>query len=73
MMRGHVAHIEVIGSTVEVWYESMTGGSSDSIIDRHEFHSPERAQEVAKHIGAPYGKAFTTISSGSEVAFDSVW
>jgi hypothetical protein len=51
----------------------MTGGSSDSIIDRHEFHSPERAQEVAKHIGAPYGKAFTTTSSGSEVAFDSVW
>jgi len=54
-MRGQVKFIQVIGRTVEVWYESMTGDSSDSIIDRHEWDSHKRAMEVAAHIAAPHG------------------
>lgn len=54
MMRGHIRHISVIDNTVEVWYESMTGDSSDSIIDRHEWHTRHRAMEVAKHLAKPY-------------------
>jgi len=55
MMRGQVKFIQVTGKVVEVWYESMTGDSSDSIIDRHEWHSHRRAMEVAAHIAAPHG------------------